>query len=269
MLGAGFLEKFNSSIDDGGRYGASRAYAGGSVRFELTPTLDFQMGVGFEYDHYRFSGSGPFDPAPWRDIVAVGLSPRLTLALSEHWSVSGGVVVQYSGEIGASFDDSIQWGGIAAVRYAFDRDHVIGLGLLVITQLEDDPLFLPLPLVDWHLGDDWRISNLRGPEANPFTGLELVKGLDRSWEVAAGAAYVSRRFRLDNDGPVPMGVGAESSVPIYARLTFRPQPWIRFDLLAGVSVFDRLELDQSNGDRIAASDADPAPILGFFASIRF
>jgi len=268
-IGAGFLEQFNASLDDGGRFGASRAYLTGAASFKLMPVLELSVGVAGEYAHYRFTGSGPFDPKPWSNIVAVSVVPRLTWSLDPHWAISLGAIAQYSGETGADFGDSLQWGGVAAVRYAFDRDHIVGVGLLVLTQLEDDPLFIPVPLLDWHFGDGWRVSNIRGPEANPFAGLELVKELDRAWEVAGGAGWVTRRFRLDNEGPAPRGVGNDSGVPVFGRLTFRPQPWLRLDLVAGVSFLGRIELLDSDGDRISVADADPAPILGIFGSIRF
>jgi len=189
--------------------------------------------------------------------------------MDQHWAATAGPVVEFTGETGADFGDAIQWGGLAALRYSFDRDHTLGVGLLVITQLEDDPLFLPVPLVDWKLGDGWRISNVRGPEADPFAGLELIRELSDEWELAAGAAYVTRRFRLNDDGPVPEGVGNDSGVPIFARLSWRPHPLVRLDLVAGASVLNRLTLDDSNGNRVTASDADPAPLLGIFGSIRF
>jgi len=268
-IGAGFLHQFDASLDHGGRYSVSRAYLGAGASYELTPSLDLSVNGAFAYEHYRFSGGGAFEPAPWRDVLTFSLAPRLSWSIDDHWGVSAGPIVQYTGETGADFEDSIQWGGVAAVRYAFDRDHVLGVGLLVLTQLEDDPLFLPVPLVDWHLGDGWRISNVRGPEANPFAGLELVKRIDPAWEVAGGAAYSTRRFRLDDSGPVPDGIGQESVVPVYGRLTFRPEPWLRFDLVAGVSFLGRVELADSAGNRISVGDADPAPILGIFGSIRF
>lgn len=268
-IGAGFLHQFDASLDVGGRYSVRRTYAGAGASFELTPTLDLVLSGAFAHEHYRFIGDGSFTPAPWRDVLTISLAPRLAWAIDDHWGVSAGPVVQFTGETGADFDDSIQWGGIASVRHAFDRDHVIGVGLLVLTQLEDDPLFLPVPLVDWHLGDGWRISNVRGPEANPFAGLELVKRFDATWEVAAGAAYSTRRFRLDRSGPIPSGVGEESFVPVFGRLTVRPEPWLRFDLMAGVSFLGRIELADGAGSRISVADADPAPILGIFGSIRF
>ncbi|MBX3356107.1 MAG: hypothetical protein KF724_10490 [Phycisphaeraceae bacterium] len=268
-IGAGALQQFNATLDNGGRYGATHVYATAGAEFDLSESLELRIPAAFEFSSYRFRGSGTFDSAPWSEVYAVALAPRLTWTLSEHWAITAGPVVEFTGEREADIGDSIQWGGLGAVRYAFDRDHVIGLGLLVLTQLEDDPLFLPVPLVDWKLGDGWRISNVRGPEANPFAGLEVIKSLDAGWEVGAGAAYVTRRFRLSNRGPVPGGVGNDSGVPLFARLTYRPHPAFRIDLMAGVSVLNRLTLDNAQGDRLTASDADPAPLLGLFASLRF
>lgn len=268
-IGAGIMEQFNSSLDNGGRYGATRAYATAGANLQLSESLDLRIPVGFEFSNYRFRGEGAFESAPWSEVYSVGFAPRLSVVLSEQWSVTAGPVIDFSGERGADIGDSIQWGGVGAVRYAFDREHVLGLGVLVLTQFEDDPLILPMPLVDWSLGDGWSISNVRGPEANPFTGLELVKSLEAGWEVAAGAAYVTRRFRLSNSGPVPGGIGGDSDVPLFARLTCRPHPAFRVDLVAGVSVLNRVILDDASGNRITASDADPAPLLGLFASLRF
>ncbi len=268
-IGAGALEQFDATLDNGGRYGVTRAYASAGATLNFSEALELRLPLAFQYSSYRFRGYDAFDSPPWTEVYSVGFAPRLTMALSEQWAVTAGPVMELSGERGADFGDAIQWGGVAAVRYAFDREHVLGLGLLVLTQLEDDPLFLPLPLVDWSLGDGWKISNVRGPEANPFTGLELVKTLDANWEVAGGAGYVTRRFRLSNSGPVPSGVGGDSGVPLFGRLTCRPAPALRVDLIAGVSVLNRITVDDSSGNNITASDADPAPVLGLFGSIRF
>lgn len=269
IVAGGFLEQFNASLDNGGRYGASRYHLAASARFELAPTLELRVGTAAVYSDYRFTGGDSFSSAPWDDVLAVSLLPRLTWMVDEQWAITVGPAVEFTGESDAKFSDSLQWGGLAAVSYAFSKDLRAGLGLLVITQLEDDPLFLPIPLIDWHLGDEWRISNVRGPEANPFAGIEAIKSFDRQWEVAVGAAYVTRRFRLNDKGPAPEGVGSDSGVPLFARLSFRPTPVIRLDLLAGVSVLNRLTLDDSGGHRITATDADPAPLLGIFGSIRF
>jgi hypothetical protein len=98
-------------------------------------------------------------------------------------------------------------------------DSTVGGGIGVLTQLEDDPLVFPVIIINWNFSEDWRVtSRLFGPAGRQ--GAEVVWNFHKDWEAAFGAAYKDSRFRLDDSGVAPNGVGEETSIPVWLRLGY-------------------------------------------------
>ena len=55
-LAGGFVQQFNTTVNSGGNYAASRAYAAFSSKARLTENMNLDMGIGYEFDHYEFHG---------------------------------------------------------------------------------------------------------------------------------------------------------------------------------------------------------------------
>jgi len=141
--------------------------------------------------------------------------------------------------------------------------------LLAKGQLNNSVLVVPVPIVDWEIKKGLRISNVRGPEANPFVGLELVQELSTQFNAALGGAWEYRMFRLDDSAPLANGAGLEQQITLYGRLEWKPVPQFRVDFLAGAAVMNQLKLYDSSNNFIGSEDGGTSLVLGVFASYKF
>ena len=184
--------QFKSDATGGGYFSVSRysLMVGGSA------PVDDKIGIGvrlaYDFEDYNISNLKGFPVAnPWNKIDRVGLGARLTYKVGENWSLHVGPIVQYAGERGADFDDSLMYGGMIAATYRASRDFTIGFGAGVFYRLEQTRVF-PSLFVSWkitdrlHLGNSYRLGPV-GP-----AGLELTYVIDKNWQLGAGGAIVRR-----------------------------------------------------------------------------
>ena len=267
-VAGGFVQQFDTSLNSGGDYAASRAYAAFSGRSRLTENTSLDIGVGYEFDHYELHGTN-LGLGSTLNTEALSVTPRFTVVLDEHWAVGGAPILQMAGESQADAGKTITGGALANFRYAFDRDHVLGLGILAKGLLGSGVIVVPAPLVDWKIGESTRISNIRGPEANPFVGLEIEHELGPSLDVGFGGAWEFRQARLDDSGPDADFIFQESNTSIYGRIEWRPITNLRLDLVAGSALYSRVKTLDGGGDTVTSTGANPALILGAFVSYKF
>jgi hypothetical protein len=262
------LGQASSDLDDGGdfsatavllRAGMSRRYASGR-----------SAGISFSYDaiDYDFSGGTSYPGAPWGTVQRIGFSAPMGLPGSNGWQYGLSPSVEWSRENGADWGDSLIYGAVVSATRVLDPDRRIGVGLGAFSQLEETRVF-PLVLVDWRLSERWRLVNpLPSGPVGP-AGLELDYGFDSGWNLGLGLAYRSIRFRLDEDGPVPGGVGEENGVPVFLRGSTRIGERASFMVYAGAMVSGELELEDADGNGIDKQSFDPSPLLGLSLSGRF
>jgi hypothetical protein len=262
-IGGGFIRQFDAGVDTGGDFAVSRAYASVSGTFAISETVAFSPSVAYEFGDYSFGGAASA-AFPWERISEIGIAPRVDIQLDRDLTVSVAPIIQFAAEDGADWGDAAQWGALGAVRYSFSPELTLGLGLLGLTQLEGDPIFIPIPLIDWRIDQNWRVSNLRVPEANPFAAIELVYDTQDALEFAIGGGWETRRFRLD-DG----GVGQDRGAAFYGRVTLRIAEQFRVDGLVGVTAFNQLKTIDDSGTTTASSGGNAGLILGVFGSVRF
>jgi len=267
-ISGGFIHQFNTSVNSGGNYAADRAYGALYSRNKICDNTNLDIGVGYEFDHYQFNNTG-FGLGSTLNTETLSITPRFTVRLDDHWAVGAAPLLQISGEAEASSGSTITGGGLANFRYAFDNDHVLGLGVLAKGLLGHGALVVPAPLVDWQISPGLRISNIRAPEANPFVGMELVQELEGEFNVGLGAGWQFRESRLDNTGSIPNGIFQESNTSLYARFEWHPLPALRFDFIAGSAVYSRVKTLDGGGNTLTSTGGNPALILGVFASYRF
>lgn len=262
-VGGGFIRQFDADVDGGGDFSVSRAYASVSGTFAITETIAFSPSIAYEFGDYSFGGAANA-AFPWDRINEIGIAPRIDIALDRDLTVSVAPIIQFAAEDGADWGNAAQWGGLGAIRYSFSPELTLGAGLLGLTQLEGNALFIPIPLIDWKIDQNWRVSNLRVPEANPFAALELVYDTQEALEFAVGGGWETRRFRLDEGG-----VGQDRGGAFYGRVTVRIAEQFRIDGLVGVTAFNQLKTIDTAGTTTASHSADSGLILGVFGSVRF
>ena len=272
IFGGGYTHAFETSLDSGGDFSVDEFTAGLNIATNINRdlTLDFRLNVGVA--SYNFSGNsglgggfGGLDP--WGDIFDIGLGMAASWSIDEHWTVFGGPVLQFAGESGADWGDSFNIGGIGGATYRFSDSFMLGGGLSVTSQIEDDVRVFPIIIIQWNFAENWRIANA-GPSGGrssiELTGLELIWSPAKKWDLALGVGSSYSRFRLEDDN-----VGQTESTPFWFRAGWRPTPTVSLEGIAGLSFGGELSLDDSNGNGIAHSDFDAPLFVGLFGSVRF
>lgn len=255
--------QFKSNLDGGGDVSIARYGIGIGGLVPLTDRAELGLHMSYDLEDYNFSNTNAFMvQKPWGQINRVGLSMRLGFKLNDQWSIGAGPVVQEAGETGAKFGDSLNYGGIVSAVYRANPNLTIGFGAGVFYRLEETRFF-PSLIVSWKITDRLRLGNSYRLGVTGPAGLELSYKLDDNWEVAAGGGNRSSRFRLDENGSTPNGIGENSSWPVYARIGRKLGSVFHLDLYGGAAFHGNMKLQDSNGNDIHSIDYNTAPILGF------
>jgi hypothetical protein len=261
----------------------SSAEVGASAGFFLPINrkviLGFGAGDGESY--YHFSGPSGLLPrggteSPWSHVRTLTANTRIIYRYDDHWTFLAGVNGSSAGADGSRFGDTLTGGGSAGAIYKFSNDLTLGIGLTGQSRLGSSPTILPIPFVSWALPFDpqkrWRIE--AGPAWNGPSrgaGAALVFSPSKSLSLSTGLELtgLGGGFRLDQNGPIPGGVGRVTSLPIVFGLEWRPRPGVRVAGFAGVSAFGTVESLDRNGNRISKRDVGAAGTFGISASLSF
>ena len=259
---------FESDIEGGGDLDVFRLQFGVTGRAGLTPDLDLAVHIGYDVDLYDFSGTSALGIDPWEDIHTFNVGAVLSMQMSNDWTLFGGPVFQFAREDSADLDDSFIGGGVIGATYEVNSSLTVGGGLGMVSQIEDDPRIFPVIVLDWEISDTLRLTSKTAGAAGR-SGLELIYDFADNWEAAIGGSYEFRRFRLDDDGVAPGGVGEEKSFPLRARLSYRMSDHVVLDFYAGVVTESELELQSATGVGIGNEDVDTAGLVGFTVRLNF
>lgn len=268
-VSAGAESSLEADVQGGGALDVFRMRFGVTGKSELTRDLDLAVSVGYGLDLYDFSGTtrlGGVDP--WENIHTLSIAALLSLDLNDDWTVFGGPVVQFAREDNVGLDDSFIGGAVVGATYKVSSALTVGGGIGVVTQIEDDARLFPVIVLDWEISDTLRLTSQTSGAAGR-SGLELVYDLGNDWETAIGGSYDFRRFRLDDEGIAPEGVGEETRIPIRARLSYRAGDHFVIDLYAGIAMSSELVLEDADGVLLGREDVDPAGLFGLTFTISF
>lgn len=228
-------------------------------------------GLTFSYDFtdYEFSSPAGFaGSAPWNDLHRIGLSAPLLLRGEGGWAFIVTPSFDYFMEQGARSSEALGYGAVLAAAKRFDADRQIGFGLGIFDQLEEVKLF-PFIVVDWKLGDRWRLANPLPAGPTGGAGLELDYRFDNGWTLGGGAAYRSARFRLSEDNVVANGIGETRSVAAFLHAGRELGSNARVGFYAGALLAGELRVESASGEQLARQDFDPAPFLGAALTLRY
>jgi len=266
-----YAHLFNSKIDDDmGEFDLDQLRF--RVKGNTSITDDFSLAYGFryEYDGFNFAEDGFFGAGqPWSDIHTVQFNLGGIWSIDDHWSVFAGGVFRFARETDADWGDSLEAGGAAAVSYRFSDTLTIGGGLGVITQLEDDPLFYPVIIVDWEIIDRLVLTTRVSTGWANETGIELVYHWTDNWDVGIGAAYDYQRFRINDEGPIAGGVGEFTALPFFGFVNWKPLPAFNASIYVGVNTYGEFKAVRSNGSTAANPTYGMGFMLGAQGTISF
>ncbi|MBX3357676.1 MAG: hypothetical protein KF745_04530 [Phycisphaeraceae bacterium] len=270
-FGGGY--QFETDIDSGGSFSLARGAALVSTVLPVAERMNLRIAAGYSYSSYDFTDNARFGGSgPWEGINSVSVLASLGYQIDEKWSVFGGPIFGIAAESSADLGDGLNGGGMAGFGYNVSEDLTLRLGVSVISQIKDNVQVFPIIGLDWTIDSErsWGF-NLGSIDTGALEGIggELVFNASKQLSISGGAAYSTRRFRLDDEGFAPDGVGEDSRVAIFGRLGFKASDAATISLFGGVAVAGNLEIDDSYGNQLFSEDYDAAPFVGASVAIRF
>lgn len=267
----GYLaNQFQANFDQGpGQVGATRFFADFGVLVPVSSTFKVKLSFAYGLEDYKFSGTTPFGSLkPFNDAHTFSFFASFDVKLSDDLTLVFGPIAESSRESGADFEDSWSYGGFVGVGNQFSDSFYFGGGVGVQTRLEADVRIFPLILVHWDITDNLRLVNRPSPISGGRTSLELLWDFDNGWDIAGGGGYYFRRFRLDDSGLAPNGVGDESAIPFWFRVG-NQGPRHTLNFFTGYMIEGRIEVLDTDGVSLGDHGYQPGFFIGVSGSIRF
>ena len=235
-------------------------------RSQLSIRVD-QTSTGYGFD--SFTAFGPFASEPIDFGLDSGISAVFARTLENNWTLSGGARVNFAGETSADFGDSLIFGGFFGAKYRYSDALSVGFILGVFSQLEDDPVVVPLPIVEWQIDTYWRLD-AGFVDSSGRPGVALTNQLDDQWSIGASISTDFKQFRLENsNSAAPGGTFSDLTVPIMFVTKWKPEPNITITGQVGTMIYRKVELQTSSGSRIGNSELKPTLGFGLGAEISF
>jgi len=260
---AGYAYQGEADIDGGGKFSVNRFDVGLIGRIDPFARWRWTNTLFFSANDYDFQGGGFSTGDPWGTILTTRLVSRLRYQYNEQWGVFAGGVFIFSPESGANWGDSFSGGGMAGVDYRPSDKFFVSLGVAAISQIEDDPRVTPAIILNWLPYDRWAVRVGAIPASGgAATAGEVAYRIAEPLELGLGVIFNQRRFRLNDSGPVPNGIGEDNAMPVRLRLGWRVMPQISLHLLAGAALAGELHIDDPYGNRLDKQSYDPAPYVG-------
>jgi len=259
----------STDIDGGGSYSMSSLL----IRMSAMKPVSTQtfMGIGISYDitNYDFENPSAFyGQQPWNKIRSLNLSLPVVFRTDNHWTFVASPSIGTFQEVDADWRDSLAYGAILIGSYNFERGNRIGIGLGAFDRLDETALF-PFLSVKWQLTENLRIGNALNAGPTGPAGLQLAYRFSEKWEAAIGFSRLSFRFRLDDTGIAPGGIGTQTGRLLFLRLSTDLTRTLHLDLHAGINHDGNLILENNENVTVASADYDTAPLLALNLSGHF
>ncbi|MEM9124441.1 MAG: hypothetical protein AAGB28_01615 [Pseudomonadota bacterium] len=257
----------SADLDGGGDFTATRAFlrATGIYRFET----DTSAGVSISYGQFDYDFSEAINQ-PWTDIRDIRISVPVRFRVGETASVFVSPQVRWDYQSGADASDGRTYGLFAGVAWRINDNLTIGPAFGAFSKLEDDGTdFFAALLVDWNITDRWNLNTGSGIGATRGPGLNLSYAVNDALSLSLSARSEEIRFRLDDSGLAPSGIGEDQSIPVVISMNYTPNPAVSFTAFAGAELNGQLTLEDANGAEISQQDYDTAPLVGLAFRVRF
>ncbi|NIQ93672.1 MAG: hypothetical protein GWO11_05555 [Desulfuromonadales bacterium] len=259
----------DSALDRGGDIAIRGAEL--QIGFEKRWGRFISGGLTLNYRHTRFDfeqAAAFQESAPWDNIHAAGLAARLEWRPDRSWSLMVRPSLEFAREQGASWDDADVAGVAVTLSKRFGRRLSLGVGAAASRGLEEDEVY-PMVIVFWRIGERWRLANPFRPGPTSPAGLELSYRINDDLEGGFGTTYSSERFRLDDQGPAPDGIGEMTALLSYLRLSRTMTDSFDLDLYAGIHWNGEVTLEDENGRELTDVGYDPGAVIALSLTNRF
>ena len=263
------VNTFNTDLDSGGDFHWATGIVSGSVTRQFTPQFSAGVALRYDFQDWKFGSPSAFGgQAPWKYLNAPSIAVNLNYAYQPDLLIGVTPTIGWGYESGAGSGNALIYGAIVSATKVFSPSLVLGLGAGIVRLIDETKVF-PFVIINWQIDEHWRVANPFSAGPAGGAGVELAYAPDDRWELAIGGAYRLYRFRLNDSGPAPRGVGENRFLPLFARVTRKLGPQTRIDLYAGASVAGRLSVDDANSNGFAQDDYKTAPAIGLTLAHRY
>lgn len=269
-LRSGFIHQLDTDLDKHGGFSINRFFIQGGPVYSPEYRRSIALEIGYGFDGYDFSDKSVFSNRfPWKDIHTLRLGAPIRREMDNGWSVFILPSLRGTAESGADWGDALTAGAFAGAAYRFSDRLTIGPGMGIMSQLEDNAAIFPLLLIEWKITGRLSLSTGQSALATQGPGIALDWEVTDRWHLLFGGRYDKQRFRLDDRGGVPGGIGENTSFPLYAGASCEISSKVRANIVGGLELGGELRLEDRDGRLIAADDYDPAVFLGVTFAGRF
>lgn len=243
------LNQFNTQMAEGGSFNWYSGSVNLGVNRQFTPTWGAGVSLRYDYEHWSWSDPVAFGgQAPWQSISTPGIGMSLTYSPTPTWRLAVNPSIEWAAETGVGTAGASTYGAVFVATNTVSRDLTLGLGAGVFRQIGQNRVF-PFIAINWRLTDKLTLKNPLPAGPAGGAGLELAYKIDDQWTVGAGGAYRSYRFRLNDQGPYAGGVGENSLIPIFARVSYRITPASILDFYAVASAGGQVQAQSADGSQ--------------------
>jgi len=215
---------------------------------------------------YDFDGAA----APWSDVNDLAISVPLRLSTASGMTYFAAPSLRFDYEDGAGQSDGRTAGAFLGASWRISETLTIGPGLGVFTEIESDDLnVFPALLIDWDIGERFNLSTGPTIGATQGPGLQLSYAYSENTRIGLAGRYESIRFRLDDTGAAPGGVGEDTSFPLVVTFSYAPNPGTGLSAFAGAELGGQLSVEDADGTLIDRRDYEAAPVIGAAFRLAF
>ncbi len=263
------LTQFNTNLTSSGSFNWSDASANVNVTHQFTGEFAAGMNVRYDYQNWTWSQlQSPGGRAPWTSINSPAVGVNLSYALTPDWRLGLVPTVEWSGESGTGTGGTATYGAVMSVAHTVSKDLTLGVGAGVFRQIDQTKVF-PYLLINWNITDRLRVSNPLPAGPAGGAGLEMSYALTEKWTIGAGGTYRSYRFRLNDNGPVPGGIGQNTFVPLFGRVSYQFDSGPRLDVYAAATINGKVSVTDNNGNTPYSDNYQTGMALALTLSQRF
>jgi hypothetical protein len=265
FFGGGSVYNFETDLDDAGSFSVTRSYMDGGMAYLFRKDRMVSLSVGYGQDDYRFSGTAA---EPWNTIETYRASLFTRWGMDNGWTWIATTSLRACGETGADLDDAFTAGGFGGASHTFSDTLSLGPGLGVFGRIEDRPLVIPIIILDWNITEKLSLGTGGGLATTAGPGLTLSYKASKHWNLALSGRYDKKRFRLDNQGLAPNGVGEDRSIPILGSISYVLYPGTHISGLAGYSFNGKFRLEDVYGDHLYDQTYESSFFAGLTIAVR-
>jgi hypothetical protein len=255
--------------DSAGELAVTRAGAECLLAIPVFDKAQLTFDVVADRWNFNFKNATTLDAAdgePWSDATDLNAAVTFANKIDDRWSYVTGGFVRSAFADGASVGDSITGGGLVGVTYKFSHRFSLGGGLIASTVLEDNVRVIPIITLDWRISDHWSLRTNPGV-GRRMLALAYAPTEELTISLGTGAEWVD--IRLDDESPAPKGVGRFKRVPLGLEATYDFSKHVSANVYCGYLLGQQITIDDSQGERVAQEDIDPALGIGAGVSLRF